>query len=135
MSRWFGLCLALLLAFTSVQVAAARGASPAVGTMVICIGQTVMTVAVDAEGQPTEGSVHLCPDVALSLFAEAGGSFATAEPVPAWVRLARDLSEPRSAGRDTPVQQARGPPVLSRFPEHARKSARWSRPAWPRIGA
>ncbi|WP_425100103.1 hypothetical protein [Tropicibacter sp. S64] len=113
MSRWFGLGLALLLAFTSVQVAAARGESPAVGTMVICIGQTVMTVAVDADGQPTEGDAHLCPDIALSLFVDAGGGFQPVEPVAIVVTLARDLSEPRSAGRDAPVQQARGPPVLS----------------------
>ncbi|WGW03676.1 hypothetical protein [Tropicibacter oceani] len=109
--RWVGLALAVLMALTSVQVAVARGASPAVGTMVICLGQTVVTVAVDSDGQPTKGTTHLCPDVALSLFVAEGGGFVPASPVPSWVRLPRDIAAFRGVGRDAPTALARGPPL------------------------
>ncbi|MFW2543872.1 hypothetical protein ACN2XU_14615 [Primorskyibacter sp. 2E107] len=108
--RWFGFALVALLAFTSVQVAAARGTAPAVGTMVLCIGQTVVTVSVDADGQPTRTGVHLCPDVALSLFVEEGAAGAADAPEAVWLGLGRDLGGVRGAGRAAPTAQARGPP-------------------------
>ncbi|MFZ7090316.1 hypothetical protein [Primorskyibacter sp. 2E233] len=108
--RWVGLALAALLALTSVQVAVARGASPAVGTMVICLGQTVVAVAVDSDGQPTQSTPHLCPDVALSLFVAVGGDFVPVVPESLWVLLPRDLSAIRGLDRDAPAAHARAPP-------------------------
>ncbi len=78
--------------------------------MVICVGQTVVTVSVDADGQPTDGTVHLCPDVAISLFAGEGSGFVPADPETLWLRQPRDLSSVLGLSRDAPASQARGPP-------------------------
>lgn len=60
--------LSLVLLATSHSAAVARGAPQAIGQMVICSGTSVVTVYVDAQGQPTEAP-HLCPDCALHLLA------------------------------------------------------------------
>ncbi len=65
-------CLSVLLAVTLVvtaQTLAAARAQPApAGTMVICAAQGLVTVAVDAQGEPV-GPPHICPDGALALMA------------------------------------------------------------------
>ena len=107
--RHIALLLVLALALTGQQAAQARGMQTAVGQTVICIGQTVVTVRVDAKGQPVQAT-HLCPDIALSLFVAEAGGFVAEAPLRVW----RDwraplagLSDPR--GR-APGAQARGPP-------------------------
>jgi hypothetical protein len=66
--------LALLVTLTSQQMAVARGQAAVAGEMVLCTGLgSVVTVNVDADGQPT-GPAHICPDCALSLM------FAVADP-------------------------------------------------------
>jgi hypothetical protein len=59
----------LVVSITSVELAAARGQSPAVGTMVICTGTGPLHILVDENGQPT-GGVMVCPDYALAFYAE-----------------------------------------------------------------
>jgi hypothetical protein len=49
-------------------MAMARGTPAPVGQAVLCSGTGLVTVLVDAEGQPT-GQVHICPDCALSILA------------------------------------------------------------------
>ena len=60
--------MVLLLVLSSVQVGYARAQATPVGSMVLCIGQSTVTVAVDSQGQPT-GPVHLCPDCVMGLVA------------------------------------------------------------------
>lgn len=67
MTRLIGsLFLALMLALTSQSMAVARGASAAVGQMVLCTGSGPLAIYVDAQGQPTEAP-HICPDSALNV--------------------------------------------------------------------
>lgn len=53
--------LALTLLLTAETMAMARGAPVAVGEMVLCTGDGVITVATDAEGNPV-APAHVCPD-------------------------------------------------------------------------
>ena len=105
--RHIALILVLALTLTGHQAAQARGMQTAVGTMVICVGQTVVTVQVDADGQPVE-HVHLCPDISLFV-AEAAG-FAQRAPEPAWVAVPRDRRAVAAASHAPVEAQARGPP-------------------------
>jgi hypothetical protein len=63
-----GLLLALTLSVGSLQMALARTAPVPVGEMVLCTGNGPITVAVDADGNPT-GQVHYCPESAAVSFA------------------------------------------------------------------
>lgn len=105
-----GLLSVVLIAISSVQLAAARGQSPAVGTMVICSGSGPLMVLVDETGQPT-GGVMVCPDYALSVFADMDSAAPEAVGVPVWRDLwsARTVSHGRAA--DLPRTQPRGPPL------------------------
>lgn len=106
------LTLALLVAFTSQQLAVARGQPMAAGTIELCVGTEVVIVPVDAEGNPT-GPAHLCPDVAFAFLA------LTSLPL---LDMARDIhiSTVRYAGADQSETslvhiepQARGPPLFA----------------------
>lgn len=55
------LLLSLSLGLSTVGFGVARGQAPAVGEMVICTGLGIVTVTVDAEGNPVEAQ-GLCPD-------------------------------------------------------------------------
>ncbi len=103
-------CLSLSMAAFGLSVAKAQGAAPAAGMSVICSGDMVMTVFVDADGQPTTAP-HLCPDCAM---AAASGLV----PAPAGVSAMERASEhhilPAITApvtlRRARVPQARGPP-------------------------
>ncbi len=103
--------LALLIAFTSVQFAAARGQSPAVGTMEICTGTGPVHILVDENGEPT-GGVMICPDYAMAFFADHLGVVPDLQQVVLW----QDIWLPRLAvgvhSAAPRVAQARGPPGL-----------------------
>jgi hypothetical protein len=106
----FGLFLSLALAATGLTLAAARGAAPAAGQVVLCSGGGLLVVSVDAEGNPT-GKPHVCPDIALSLIATT----ALAAPDirrPDTRRRWRPVPRParRRAGRRSQAHRARGPP-------------------------
>lgn len=103
--------LALLLTLTSQQMALARGQASPVGMMVMCLGGAAVSVAVDAEGRPTNAP-HNCPDCALTLVAAVASPVLVtftpvAQPVTyAWLRA------PDAAPLSAPSPHARGPPVL-----------------------
>ena len=62
------LLLALLLALTSQSLATARGQTRAGEAVVICSGDSFVTIELDAQGNPV-GPAHLCPDMVLAFFA------------------------------------------------------------------
>ena len=57
--------LALGLVVSGHAAASAKGASPATGHMVLCIGTGLVVVFTDEDGQPT-AAPHLCPDCMLA---------------------------------------------------------------------
>ncbi len=103
--------LTLLLAVTSLHMAVARGQATAVGEMVLCIGGGVVSVPVDAQGNPT-GPAHICPDCALSMF-DAVGAGADQSAVPAgFARVIWPDGPSRMAVQTRLRPSARGPPVF-----------------------
>ncbi len=104
------LLLIVTLTVTGFTAAMARAASPAVGALVICRGHEVVTILIDADGEPVEQR-GVCPDVALALFADAGvaGDMALVERV--WTSQAVVYAADPGMGRDAPAGNARGPPV------------------------
>jgi hypothetical protein len=100
--------LALVLAVTSVGFGHARGAAPAAGAMVICRGQTVIRIVIDASGQPVE-TRHICPDAVL---------FVAAGPAPLAVpaldegagRLSPSVTAVHAASLAAITPRERGPP-------------------------
>jgi hypothetical protein len=59
-----GLMLAMVL--TAITVGHARGQAPVAGQMVLCVGTQIVTVSVDADGQPVTVT-HACPDGIMAL--------------------------------------------------------------------
>ena len=115
MVLWFRhitvLGLALLIGFTSVQFAAARGQSPAVGTMEICTGTGPIHILVDENGEPT-GRVMICPDYALALFADVWGDLPDACCSIEWRAVSLPSLDTRKITAESQSAQARGPPSL-----------------------
>ena len=105
-----GVLLVALLGLTSVQAAVARGAAPATDSVEICIGHAIVVVALDSEGNPTQ-SVHLCPDISLSLFVEGAAQAPELAPELVWRRVSGGFGTRLVTSRRIPEAQARGPPV------------------------
>ena len=111
LSRLFSLLLVLSLGLSTVGFGIARGQAPIAGEMVICTGQGMVTLSVDAEGNPIETHT-LCPDAALVFFAAVASEPPANGPLGvSFVRLdwsqqaqQRHVSLPLTHG-------ARGPPV------------------------
>lgn len=103
--------LALLIGFTSIQFAAARGQSPAVGMMEICTGTGPVHILVDENGEPT-GGVMLCPDYALAFFADVWGALPQAIWDAQWQAILVSQGAIRLITNDVLLAQARGPPIL-----------------------
>ena len=103
------LALVAVLALTSVTSAIARGQAPAVDQAVICTGTGVVTVALDAQGNPT-GMAHPCPDCTLTL---ATPAVCTQNPGPVGalvpLRFAAGASVHATAHPIQPIR-ARAPP-------------------------
>lgn len=59
-----GLVLAMVL--TALTVGHARGQAPVAGQIVLCVGTQIVTVSVDANGQPVT-MTHACPDGIMAL--------------------------------------------------------------------
>jgi hypothetical protein len=102
--------LCLFLALTSVTLAVARGAPQPVGVMVICTGEGVQRVAVDAGGMPA-GPPHVCPDCLLALHATA-----PPDPLPAPRGTCTAARHPFAKARHVtyparPATLARAPPL------------------------
>jgi hypothetical protein len=110
MTRLVALLLAFTVALTSQAFALARGQSAAAGEMVICAGGGFVTVAVDAEGNPT-GPAHFCPDAVMAL---AGVAVAPGV-VPVSLLVVAEVAAPgvpvAPVGVVPGLALARGPPV------------------------
>lgn len=103
--------LLVVIAVTSVQLAAARGQSPAVGTMVICSGTGPLQIMVDENGDPT-GGVMVCPDYALAYFGDTAPGQAGPVRADLWHRLWVSRTEVRARSGPLPSLRARGPPFF-----------------------
>ncbi len=107
--------IALVLALTvaSVTMAVARHQARAVDEVVLCTGYGMVTVAIDAEGRPTDAMAP-CPDCILSLVAlgpDGPGVLGPPRRLDAIRHALRDLPAPRSGA---PVfRHARAPPVAA----------------------
>ncbi|ROU01095.1 hypothetical protein [Histidinibacterium lentulum] len=101
--------LALLLALTSQSLASARGHVMVAGEMVICSGGQLVTVLVDATGQPVEPP-HICPDCALHALAAVSAPDPVTGHAPSPLRLSLPATA-RDASSTAPLSPcARGPP-------------------------
>lgn len=107
----FVLGLALLIGFTSVQFATARGQPPAVGMMEICTGTGPIHILVDENGEPT-GGVMLCPDYALSFFADVWSALPQANCDAQWQAISVSQGTLCPVTHDVLSAQARGPPIF-----------------------
>lgn len=105
------LLLSALIAVTSVTMAAARGQMMRGDAVVICSGYGVVTILVDARGEPV-GTVHPCPDCTLHHV------LADLVPAPMVLRPATRGEALRAAALSLPVARARvapmarGPPAV-----------------------
>ncbi len=73
---FIALFLSLMLVFTSVSMAVARGQSPDIGAdMVVCTGVGMLTISIGPDGEPVQ-TPHICPD-AMGLFGMTQNWFLT----------------------------------------------------------
>ncbi len=105
-----GLTLALLVALTSQHAALAQGQAAATGQMVICTGAGLVTIHLDAEGNPTEPG-HFCPDCAKVLATALIPAKADCAPVPRPASAAQLPEPPVLSARMAERPMARGPPL------------------------
>jgi len=109
--RLAGLTLALTIALTSVTMALARGQTrDAAGIMIICSGAGVVSVSVDADGDPV-GPVHICPDCALGALAWVDIGSTLSLPDRAEFRLSFVSEHVSVPGLGWSAPRARGPPL------------------------
>ncbi len=106
----FAVLLALMLAFTSLTLAAARAHFPSAGVIEICAGQGLQVIPVDSRGNPV-GPPHVCPDGVASFV-----NILTVPPEPPLRRLADGERLHLPAGRGVaraapPRPAARAPPA------------------------
>lgn len=106
------LLAALILVIGTLQIAHARGMAPAVDEMVICAGHGIVTIGIDAEGNPT-GEIFYCPDCASPAIALPD----VATPMPAAQILRFEIASSFAAPIVAPVfapltPPARGPPLF-----------------------
>lgn len=101
--------LVLVVGFTSVQLAAARGQPPAVGTLVICTGSGPMHILVDENGVPT-GGVMICPDYAMAFFADVSFAVPGVHRVDVWRDMWQSTGHAASVEWGATPANARGPP-------------------------
>lgn len=102
--------LLLLVVFTSMALAAARGQAPAVGTLVICTGTGPIHILVDENGQPT-GGLMVCPDYAVAFFADITAVTPDLVRNDVWSDLWQSHTESLATITPVPLSQPRGPPV------------------------
>jgi hypothetical protein len=103
-TRLLSSLLVALLILTGQQVTSARGTGHAVTEAVLCIGGGLVTVQLDAEGNPV-GPAHICPDATLAFLPDLVG------PRPVAVGIAaRPLSYPLTDATTGPAARAILPP-------------------------
>ena len=107
----FTLLFALLLALTSVTLAAGQHAMPQGMTMVICTDLGAQTVTLDANGNPVQPA-HICVDCNAAPMAQALAS-PLHVPLPPLVTLGylARADDVTAHSRTPPQTHARGPPL------------------------
>lgn len=95
---------------TAGAVGAARGQAMAVGEIVICANGGAVTIAVDAEGNPT-GAPHWCPDCVLSTLAGLPAVPVVVEPPPRMSAAPPVIALGLSPAAPAAAPLARGPPA------------------------
>lgn len=104
-------CLALLVAVTSQQMAVARGvAYDAAGQVVLCTGTGAVTVTMGADGAPI-GPVHICPDCALTAMAFVDAPVGGIMQVVHIQTLGQTVAPTLGSLVIHTAQNARGPPL------------------------
>lgn len=115
MIRILSLTLALLIAVTSQQMAMARGMmKDASGQVVLCTGSGPVTITLDAQGDPlngTGGPVHICPDCALTMMAFVDAAPVASSPVIHIQTLTQTPVATLQIHVIPAVTHARGPPL------------------------
>lgn len=111
LSLAFRLVLALCVALVSVHTAIGRAEAAGASEIQFCIGTDIVTVTLDAKGDPVKRG-HTCPDCVLS-----GLAVLHIESRPTLPRTrAQRLDSPAPTRSVTPARlpqkAARGPPVL-----------------------
>jgi hypothetical protein len=105
------LILAFVVALSSVTMVQARHQARAHGDMVICTGIGMITVAVDAQGQPV-GPMLPCPDCTPALAALDAGPAPVPGPALRLLALAHPLRATPAPVVGAPVfHHARAPPA------------------------
>lgn len=106
-------CLALSLSLAGQAAAASKGANPVTGFMTLCIGQGVVVVLTDENGQPVSAP-HLCPDCALALLAGLAPPDAGLALPSEGCRAATVCTGPQTIRQNAPAfVLPRGPPVAT----------------------
>ena len=104
--------LVAVLVLTGHSMAIARGMQNSAGLMELCIGDSAVMVAVDAEGNPT-GHSHICPEFSLSLMDAVAPVPALAVPLEVRGQKIADTNEVIVRVVRPVNASARGPPDVS----------------------
>ena len=104
------LLLALCVALVSVHTAVGRAQALGAAEWQLCIGASVVTVTLDADGTPVEHH-HACPDCVLSGLAVTPDAALALAPIPAATLLERPMAAVLAATAPRPEPLARGPPA------------------------
>lgn len=102
--------LALTLLFTAETMALARGAPAPVGEIILCTSHGVMSVPIDAEGNPTEAP-HICPDCLTFFAATEPDPFGLAREIRLVPVVLPRLESWRAVALPAARPPARGPPI------------------------
>ena len=106
------LLLAAILALASVTMAVARNQATGSTDMVICSAYGVVTITLDAQGNPA-GPVHPCPDCLSSLGPALLPGVDQPTRPQTRARTATTAPQPRATSRTPPAATARGPPLTA----------------------
>jgi hypothetical protein len=103
------LCLALILALTSVHWALGRAEAQGAQDLVICADGSLTTISLGADGRPVARH-HACPDCVLGGLALAPAALPAAALARGRARTCRAPARPRAAATRPRLPCARGPP-------------------------
>lgn len=110
MTRLIASLMMALLILTGQQVSTARGSGPAVMDAVLCIGGSLMTVQLDADGNPV-GPRHVCPKATLAFLTDGPDTSVSAGKITA----TRTNAPPHAVFHAPPTRPhlppATGPPL------------------------
>lgn len=103
------LSLILVLALTGLSLGAARGQAKVADQIVLCTGESVVTVAVDDQGKPIT-RVLICPDMALSLMQGVHDGSALPDTPTRFSLFEAEVAETTATALWSVAARARDPP-------------------------